>query len=180
MEVNSQVTYIVPFRGLKPGIHRFDFEIGDAFFDGFPESQIKTGRVSVHLDFEKEERMLVLTFNLSGTVQLPCDRCNEPVDISIGGEERLIMKFGEEYQEQSDDVVIIPEMTYQVDVAPFIYEYTHLLVPMRKVHGEQGAEGTACDPAILRKLDELNAKAATDDRWDALSKLKDNNSTRNS
>jgi uncharacterized metal-binding protein YceD (DUF177 family) len=173
--VNSQDTYIIPFRGLKPGIHPFDFEIGDAFFEVFPESQIKTGEVQVHLDFDKEERMLVLTFTLSGSVQVPCDRCNEPVDIKVGGEEHLIMKFGVEYQEQSDEVVIIPEMTSEVDVAPFIYEYVHLLMPMRKVHGEPGAEGTTCDPAILRKLEELNQKSTTDDRWDALSKLKDNN-----
>ena len=173
--MNSQDTYIIPFRGLKPGIHPFDFEIGDAFFEVFPESQIHTGTVHVHLDFEKEERMLVLLFRLNGSVQVPCDRCNEPVNISIGGEERLIMKFGDEYQEQSDEVVIIPEMTYEVDIAPFIYEYIHLLLPMRKVHGETGAEGSTCDPAILRKLDELNHKPSTDDRWDALSKLKDSN-----
>jgi uncharacterized protein len=175
-EVNSQDIYIVPFRGLKPGIHPFDFEIGDAFFEVFPESQIRKGAVHVHLDFEKEERMLILHFTLSGSVRVPCDRCNEPLDMRIKGEERLILKFGEGYQEQSDEVLIIPEMSFQVDTAPFIYEYVHLLVPLRKVHGESGAEGTTCDPAILKKLEELNQKATTDDRWDTLSKLKGNNS----
>lgn len=176
MEVNSQETYTIPFRGLKPGVHPFDFEIGDTFFDHFPESQIKNGTVHVHLDFEKEERMLLLRFSISGTVRVPCDRCNEPVDLRISGNDQIIMKFGEAYQEQSDEVVIIPEMTYEVDTAPFIYEFVHLLLPMRKVHGEEGAAGEACDPAVLGKLEELSRKPAADPRWEALSKLKGNKS----
>ena len=173
MEVNSQDTYIIPFRGMKPGIHPFDFQIGDSFFEGYPESQIKKGSVQVHLDLEKEERMLLLNFRLTGTVQVPCDRCNEPVEISIGGPERLIMKFGEEYQEQSDEVLIIPEMAYQVDIAPFIYEYVHLLLPLRRVHEEGITAGRGCDPGVIKKLEELKRKPVTDSRWEVLSKLKE-------
>jgi uncharacterized protein len=174
-EVNSQDKYCIPFKGLKPGVHPFDFEVGDTFFDLFPESQIHKGAVSVHVKFEKEERMLVLNFTLEGIAVVPCDRCNEPMQVKISGTERLIMKFGEEYQEQSDEVLIIPEMSHQVDLAPFIYEYIHLLLPMRKVHGEDAAEGSTCDPEVIKKLEELNRKASTDPRWEALSKLKEKN-----
>ena len=170
--MNAQETYIIPFRGLKPGVHVFDFRIGDPFFESYPESQIQTGSVNVHLDFEKEERMLILAFRLSGRVQVPCDRCNEPVMMKIEGEERLIIKFGEEYQEQSDEVLIIPELAHEIDIAPFIYDYVHLLVPMRRVHGEEGSDGRNCDPAVIAKLEELNRKTAADPRWSALEKLK--------
>jgi uncharacterized protein len=174
-EVNSQDKYCIPFKGLKPGVHPFDFEIGDTFFDSFPESQIHKGAVSVHVKFEKEERMLILHFTLQGIAVVPCDRCNEPMQVKISGTERLIMKFGEVYQEQSDEVLIIPEMSHQVDLAPFIYEYIHLLLPMRKVHGEDAADGTTCDPSVIKKLEELNRKTDTDPRWEALSKLKEKN-----
>jgi len=170
--VETQETYIIPFRGLKPGVHPFDFKIGDTFFESYEESLIRKGDVAVHLDLEKEERMMILHFQLHGWAEVPCDRCNEPVKIKISGTEQLILKFGEEYEEQSDEAVIIPEMRSQVDLAPYLYEYIHLLLPMRKVHGEEGAEGSFCDPAVIRKLEELNEKKDTDPRWEALSKLK--------
>lgn len=166
---------MIPFRGMKPGIHPFDFEIGDSFFEGYPESQVRKGLVSVHLDFEREERMLILNFTLKGSAEVPCDRCNDPVTVLVNGKERLIMKFGEAYQEQSDEVVIIPETIAQVDVASYLYEYIHLLLPLRRVHGEPGTKGGQCNPAVLQKLNELNEKSAMDPRWDALSKLKENN-----
>ena len=170
--MNSQDKYIIPFRGLKPGIHPFDFEIGDTFLDAYPESQIHEGAVKVHLDLEKEERMLVLNFLLDGTAVVPCDRCNEPVRVKVSGRERLIVKFGEEFEEQSDEVLIIPEMSHQFDVSPFLYEYIHLLLPMRNVHGEAGTDGTGCDPEVMKKLEELNRKKETDPRWEGLSKLR--------
>lgn len=173
--MNSQDKYCISFRGLKPGVHPFDFEVGDTFFDSFPESQIHKGAVSVHVKFEKEERMLILHFTLEGIAVVPCDRCNEPMQVKISGTERLIMKFGEEYQEQSDEVLVIPEMSHQVNLAPFIYEYIHLLLPMRKVHGEDAADGSICDPEVIKKLEELNRKSETDPRWEALSKLKEKN-----
>ena len=174
-EVNSQDTYNIPFRGLKPGVHPFDFQIGDAFFELFPGSQVTKGAVSAHVDLEKEERMLVFNFTLEGDAEVPCDRCNEPVTIRVSGTEKLIVKFGEAFEEQSDEVVIIPEMSHEFNLAPFLYEYIHLLLPMRKVHGEEGTDGSACDPAIIRKLEDLNRKPVTDPRWEALNKLKEKN-----
>jgi uncharacterized metal-binding protein YceD (DUF177 family) len=173
--VNSQDRYIIPFRGLKPGVHPFEFEVGDTFFDLFPESQIRKGAVSIHVNLEKEERMLIFDLTLDGSAEVPCDRCDAPLNIRIAGTERLIVKFGETWQEQSDEVLIIPEMSHQFDLAPFIYEYVHLLLPMRKVHGEEGTDGSQCDPEVIRKLEELNSKTETDPRWEALSKLKEKN-----
>jgi uncharacterized protein len=171
--VNTQDKYIIPFRGLKPGVHPFDFRVGDTFFDAFPESLIHEGEVNIHVDFEKEERMLVLSLLIDGMVIVPCDRCNEPVRLKITGREKLIVKFGDEFQEQSDEVLIIPEMSHQLDLASFLYEYIHLLLPMRKVHGEDGTEGASCDPEVIEKLEALNRKTEIDPRWEALSKLRE-------
>lgn len=162
---------MIPFRGLKTGIHPFVFEIGETFFESFPESRIHQGAVRVSLDFVREERMMQLNFRLEGAVEIPCDRCNQPMEVRISGQERLIVKFGETYEEPSEEVIIIPETSYQFDVAPYIYEYLHLMIPMRNVHDEnvKGPEG--CDPEVIAKLEEMNRKTETDPRWEALRKV---------
>lgn len=172
--MNPLDPYTISFKSLKLGNHEFDFEVKDSFFESDPGSEILGGNARVHIDLHKEERMMVMDFTLEGTLTLPCDRCSDPLEMKIKGRERLVVKLGEEYLEESDEVLVIPETSYQIDVAPLIRDYLYLLLPMRKVHGEGDASDTACDPEILRKLDELNRKQSMDPRWEALSKLKDN------
>ncbi|MDP4281256.1 MAG: DUF177 domain-containing protein [Bacteroidota bacterium] len=167
--------FIIPFKGLKEGLHQFDFEIDEKFFDYFEYAEIKNGKVNVHLEMEKEERLLVLNFSLDGIMNVPCDRCNEPMDLPIHGKEKLIVKFGAGYEEESEDVQIIPEEDNQVDVSPFIYEYIQLLLPVRRVHGEDPNGVPLCDPEIIRKLESKPVSEETDPRWDALKKLKTKN-----
>lgn len=110
--------YIIPFAGLNPGIHSYRLQIDRAFFDYFNQGEIKDGQLDVQLELEKEERMMIFRFRISGEVTLPCDRCNEPVVLPVQGDEQLIVKFGKEYAEQSDEVLVIPETESQFNTAP--------------------------------------------------------------
>src|ERR1051325_8526847 len=95
--------YHIPFVGLSLGEHKFDYKIGDAFFSNYEYSLIKNGDITVELDFLKQETMLVLDFYISGTIQAICDRCLEEFPLEIDGHNRLIVKFGEEAAEESDE-----------------------------------------------------------------------------
>ncbi len=165
--------YRIPFRGMKTGVHRIDLEAGPEFFETVTDSLIHDGLVKVSLDLEKQERMLVLKFRLSGWVETLCDRCNEPLQCPVEGEERLIVKFGEAYEEQSDEVQVIPEFASRLDVSPFVYEYIHLLLPVRRVHPDTEQGESTCNPAVLKKLEELSGSETEDPRWEALRKLKE-------
>jgi uncharacterized protein len=165
-------TYKIPFRGLKTGTHRFDLEAGAKFFEMNKSDQILTGKVRVQVDLEKQERMLVLWFTLEGSVSTLCDRCNEPLEIPVSGKERLILKFGETYEEQSDEVQIIPETATRFDAGPFIFEYIHLLMPLKRVHPDDDRGNSTCDPQALKKLEELSHPPPGDARWEALEKLR--------
>lgn len=167
--------FIIPFSGLKLGEHHFDFEIDSTFFDHFEYSEIKQGAVNVHLSMEREEKMLVMHFTLEGTITVPCDRCNEPVDLEINGDEDLIIKFGSDFIEESETVQIIPEGETQIDLSPFLYEYIHLAMPVRRVHPDDENGNSLCDPEILKRLEELPAPSGPDPRWEALNKLKTKN-----
>ena len=164
--------YQIAFSGLKPGTHTFDFKIGKLFFDAVEDAEIRDGAVSVTVTMVKEERMMDFHFTIAGTVKVSCDRCNELMDIAIGGNERLIVKFGDRYYEESEDVQVIPETAHQFDLRPFIYEYIHLLLPIRRVHPEDKKGESLCDPVIIEKLKELSQHHTLDPRWDALNKLK--------
>jgi len=163
-------SFIIPFRGLKPGIHRYDVQIDKSFFEHFEQGEIREGEISVHIDLEKDDRMLLFQFTINGEVSLPCDRCTEPITIPIRGKERLIVKFGDEFLELDEEIQIIPESETQFDTSPFLYEYIHLLLPMKRVHAEDDQGNSSCNPDMLAKLNELLQNRTQDPRWE---KLKD-------
>jgi uncharacterized metal-binding protein YceD (DUF177 family) len=60
-------------------------------------------------------------------------------------------------------------------MSPFLYEYIHLLLPIRRVHPEDDQGNSRCDPEIIRKLKELSESHMPDPRWEALNQLKKKN-----
>lgn len=98
------------------------------------------------------------------------------MDQTIETNDRLVVKFGEEYSED-DDLVTVAENEGILDVAWFIYEFIDLNIPIKHVH----APGK-CNPAMIEKLNEHSAARSgeeeedtVDPRWEALLKLKNKN-----
>ena len=167
--------YIIPFAGLKPGVHRFSFKVDDLFFEQFEYSEINKGDIAVEIDLEKEEKILILNFSITGEVEVHCDRCYEPFNLSIDGNERLIVKFGHDFHEENEEVQIIPEGETQINVSSFIYEYVHLLIPVRRIHPVDKNGISMCDPEIIKRIEERESASEPDPRWEVLKKLKPNN-----
>ncbi|TVR39627.1 MAG: DUF177 domain-containing protein [Bacteroidia bacterium] len=144
--------YKIGFTGLSEGNHRFLFDIGADFFSCFHESEVGESAVGLDLNLEKRSNMLVLDFVFKGWLALTCGRClsdyHEPVDYA----ERLYVKFGEDYIEESEDVVVIPFTESHFDIAHYIYEFIHLHLPLRRVHPE--ISETGCDKEMLNRLTE--------------------------
>jgi uncharacterized protein len=167
--------FLIPIAGIKADNYSFDFIIDESFFQHFEYSEIKSGEVKVHLVMEKEEKLIQFHFSLSGFVRVPCDRCYEPMDQEISGEEDLIVKFGPDFHEESEVVQVIPEGEHHFDVSPFLYEYVHLLLPIRRVHPEDENGNSKCDPEIIRRLEDSPQPSEPDPRWEILNKLKTKN-----
>jgi uncharacterized metal-binding protein YceD (DUF177 family) len=172
--VKNPEQYKIAFSSLTPGTHIFDFQIDSTFFEEGENTGIISGNIAVNVTMMKEERMMDLHFSLRGAVVVPCDRCLEPVEVEVKGNERLIIKLGDRYVEETDEIQIIPDTEHQVDLAPFLYEFVYLMVPMRRVHDEDEDGNSLCDPEILKKISELNPEKEPDPRWEALNKLKGN------
>lgn len=165
--------FVVPFSGLKAGNYNFAFDIDDRFFEHFEYSEISKGRLHVDGILEKQVRMMVFSFSFSGSVAIACDRCGEEYDQPLDGTTRLIVKFGDEHQEVSEDVLMIGEKEHEIDLSPFFYEYVHLLLPMKRVHGMDKDGQSLCDPEVVRFI-QKEEEPQGDPRWEKLKQLKDN------
>jgi len=173
--MNYLAQFIIPVTGLKPGKHQFDYEIDESFFEHFEYSEIHNGLIHMHLEIEKEDNLLVFHFDFKGIVRVPCDRCYEPFDLPLSGNERLILKFGSDNHEESEEIQVVPIGENHFDISPFIYEYITLSLPVRRVHPDNDLGETTCDPEVIRRLDDLSTSTGPDPRWEALAQLKKNN-----
>ncbi|MFO8087693.1 MAG: DUF177 domain-containing protein [Bacteroidales bacterium] len=165
--------FVIPFKGLKEGIHKFDFDINHMFFEGFDYSILKQGKVKVHLEMEKKTTMLVFSFSIHGTINLQCDRCLDNYKQAIDGEQLLIAKYTErESDPSSEDIVVLSEEAHEFDVSQYIYEFISLLLPIKHVH--QNPQD--CNQDMIAYLDKENANDASldhiDERWKALEEVK--------
>lgn len=176
--VNYLKQFIIPFSGLKPGNYLYTFETDDRFFEQFEYSEIKKGNVHVDCRLEKQERMMVFHFELTGVVKVICDRCAGEFDWNIGGTQQLIVKFGPEHTEETEDILVITEKEHEIDISQYLYEYVHLLVPIKKVHGTDENGKSLCDPDVIKYINEEEEHTA-DPRWEVLKKLKDNSQNDN-
>src|SRR5690554_2639663 len=78
--------------------------------------------------------MFEFNFDINGVVKVPCTRCLDDMDQEVDTRNRLIVKFGKEYSEESDEIVIIPEDEGEINIAWFLYEYIALTIPIKHVH----------------------------------------------
>ncbi|SDQ84975.1 Uncharacterized ACR, COG1399 [Chryseobacterium soldanellicola] len=166
--------YDVSFSGLKTGKHQFKFEIDKTFFQLFDtEQEFTNPKISVDVFLEKHTTFLEFVIKINGTVQLVCDITNEDFDHPVENEIKVLVKFGEEYDDSEEDVITIPANDHAFNVAQLIYEIVALSIPMKKVSPNVSDE----DLEILEKFSpkEVEEEEKSDPRWDALKKLKDKN-----
>lgn len=162
----------IKFAGLKNGKHEFDFTITDKFFEDLDYSEIQEGNVSVKMEMEKGETMLVLDFSISGGVETTCDRCMVGFTYPIQAERTLIIKMGNEAIEESDEIVVIPRTEHSIDVTQFIYEFISLELPVRKTACNDEEDSPLCDQSVIGKIeDEKEETQEIDPRWAALKNL---------
>ncbi|MEX0273730.1 MAG: DUF177 domain-containing protein [Flavobacteriaceae bacterium] len=171
----GQKEFSIPFSGLKLGKHEFTYPIKNTFFESFGYNEFNESNIHVNVLLNKMSNLMEMTFQASGTVNVNCDLTNEPYEQAVNGLLDLVIKFGEEFNDHDDEVLILPHGEHQVNVAQYIYEMLVLAVPQKRVH--PGIADGTLKSDLLQKLDELRPKdqngniEGNDPRWDALKKL---------
>ncbi|APY08411.1 DNA-binding protein [Winogradskyella sp. J14-2] len=169
--------YTIQFVGLKEGEHSFDYTISNTFFKNFEYEEFNEVNVEIDLKLIKKSTLLELYFDATGFVNVNCDLTNEPYNQKIEDKFKLVVKFGSEYNDDNEDILIIPHGEYEINVAQYIYELVVLAVPVKRVH--PGIQDGTLKSEILSKLEELSPKEGVenntsediDPRWNNLKKL---------
>jgi uncharacterized metal-binding protein YceD (DUF177 family) len=170
--------FTIPFIGLKAEKHYFDYQIDKKFFEYFEYDDFNDVNIKAELVFEKKSTFLELYFEIVGGVNVNCDITNEPYDQMVEGEFKLVVNFGDVYNDEFEDILIIPHGEYELNVAQYIYELIILSMPAKRVH--PGVEDGTLNSDILKRLEELSPKSLgekektseeIDPRWNTLKKL---------
>jgi len=177
-EMKPLKEFVIPYVGLKLGKHHFDYQIDKTFFEHFEYDDFNDVSITTDLAFEKKTTLLELHFKISGTVNVNCDISNEPFNQKVTGRFDLVVKFGEEFNDEFDDILIVPHNEFEINIAQYIYELIILSVPAKRIH--PGVQDGTLQSEILKKLEELSPRDiddkkktsnGVDPRWDTLKKL---------
>lgn len=164
--------------GVESGNYSFSIDCDNRFFELAEIPNLQEGLVKLQIEMEISEKIINLDFHFDGCVMLPCDRCLAPVKVDLNFDEHLLVKLipllGETQEE--DDMWLVDETAYELDLFHFVYEAITLALPLRIVHPEDENGNSTCDPEILKKLEELTNPTPKEDeidpRWEALKNIK--------
>ena len=117
----------------------------------------------------KSETVLDLVFTLEGSITAPCDVTNEPYTQALENNFALQVKFGEAYNDENEELLILPHGEHTFNVAQYIYELVVLSIPV-KLMGPNAGNGIE---DFIEDEEEPKEKE-TDPRWDQLKNLLNN------
>lgn len=180
--MSNRKDYIIPFVGLSVGEHLYEYEIDGRFFDDFEFSEIHESAIILKINLLKQSTMMVLMFDIKGTVQADCDRCTETFNLPIEGEYKLIVKVGgSDTGNEDDDIITVAANEYELDLTQYIYEYIALSLPIKRVHPDNKKGESTCNKEMLEKLsiflteeekdEKIEENPSTDPRWDDLKNI---------
>lgn len=173
--------YDIAFVGLKPGVHEFNYEITDQFFETFQQQDFTNCKAAIKLSFDKKSSFILLKFEIGGQLEVVCDRCNNPLVMDLWDEFDLIVKMADNpealnEQEDDPDVYYISKTESHLNIEPWIFEFINLSIPMHKTCNFENADGPQCNQEALKMLNKLDfeSKPQPSDNplWKDLEKFK--------
>ncbi len=154
--------FTIPVKGLKQGIHTFEFDLDRLFFSQFEGSPVEEGIFKVLLNLDKRPEMLVLDFNIEGKIATNCDRCLANIQLPIDTKDQTVVKYAEQPKDD-DEVIYITWDTPELNVAAFIFENIVLNLPMITVYNCDEDEKPPCDYKMLDYLDNKESIPSSED-----------------
>ena len=172
--------YIVSFGGLKEGIHDFDFEVTDEFFEEYTALEVKKGHLDIHVNMIKNSSFLTFDISISGKVYVQCDRCLDFFFQDIGFKGKLYVKYSEKDQsnEPADEVIFLHPGDHEIDLKHYLYESISISLPYKRTHPEFGGV-SSCNKEMIFQLDKHHHKTDNNIENHTWDKLKDLLGTKN-
>lgn len=183
--------YKLPLKSLSVGEHEFDFKLDKAFFVNMESADVRDADLAAHISVQYNGDFYTLDFHIEGEVTLICDRCLDDLHYPIDATYHIVVKYGEDYNDDSDEVLEIPESDNTLNVAYMLYDTVVLAIPMKHVHplgkcnrqmsamlkkhrAQADDQDAELENQLIDEIDNIDAGSSdggSDPRWDALRKL---------
>ncbi len=167
----------IAFVGLKPGTHLFDYEVNDSFFESYGIQDFTNCNAKIKLSLDKNNGFLQLHFDVSGFVNVDCDRCGNALTKTLWDEFNIIVKLVDDAeimnnQEEDPDIFYINKSESHITVNDWIFEFVTLSVPLQKMCEEDVDGKSLCNPQVIEKLKLMEASVEkVNPLWKGLAKI---------
>ncbi|HSU26960.1 MAG TPA: DUF177 domain-containing protein [Chitinophagaceae bacterium] len=170
----------IAFVGLKPGVHEFEYEITDRFFEEFQQQDFNQCQAHVKLRLDKQSSFLLLKFEIGGSLEVNCDRCSNRLPLELWDEFNITVKIVEDPeplqgQDEDPDVYYISRTESHIDISGWLYEFINLSLPLQKTCGFEKMDGPHCNAAARELLKKLGTEGPVNKEnpiWKGLEKFK--------
>ncbi|MCI9608283.1 MAG: DUF177 domain-containing protein [Muribaculaceae bacterium] len=188
--------YKLPLKSMPAGTHDFEYTLGKTFFTNMESEDIHDADLKVALSVVHKGDLYELNFAITGTITLICDRCLDDLEFPVDTTYHINVKYGEDYNDDSDNLLVIPESDNYLNVAYMIYDTVALTIPIKHVHPlgkcnrqmsallkkhratDPNDEDAALEDQLMDEIDQMDSaddRRATDPRWDGLKNFKTDN-----
>ncbi len=188
--------YKLPLKSLGVGTHTFEYHLDKQFFVNMESADVRDADLNVTLTVQYNGDFYDLDFCIEGDVTLLCDRCLDDLHFPIEAGYHIVVKYGDSYNDDSDEVLEIPDSDPSLNVAYMIYDTVVLAIPIKHVHplgkcnrqmsamlkkhrAQAGDEDADLENDLIDEIDNIDAaesaSGGSDPRWDALRKLSGDN-----
>ncbi|MFI5156856.1 MAG: YceD family protein [Chitinophagales bacterium] len=178
--MSSRREFEIAFVGLKPGIHEFNYRIQDRFFEAYQQQDFRHCEAQVNLKLDKNNGFMLLKFEVSGKLEVICDRCGNTLPLELWDEFNILAKLVENpeqmnQQEEDPDVYYISRGESHLHVADWIYEFINLSIPTQRMCREKEMGGPHCNKEVLAMLSKMDSEKSAPENpmWKELKKFKD-------
>lgn len=171
--------YEIDFRDLQSEVTTLTWQLNDSFFGALDQQEIKHGELTASLRVYKKTVGYRLEIHATGLIEIPCDRCLEPMTQPIDAEECIEIRLGEDFDDDGERI-ILPEDQPVLDVSWNLYETIALAIPLFHAHPDGECDEVVHqylvaddEPACDNSEGDNSIEPSTDARWDALKALLD-------
>ena len=122
------------FSGLPSGEHEFEYKLSETFFSSF--DLLKHERIQpliVKVKLNKSNHMMEMKLSFRGFMNTFCDVSNDPFALEISNNFSLIVKFGESFDDENPEILILPRGEFEINMKQLFYELIALSIPIQKI-----------------------------------------------
>lgn len=127
--------FIINLPALSEGRHEFDLKVDGDFFRQRENDVVEEADVAAYVDIDVRNGAYLIGITCRGWIDIPCDRCLEPMRLEVDDDYDVSVRYGDEYDEK-EGLIVLPEKDVEFDLAPLIADTILLSIPLRHVHPE--------------------------------------------